>query len=123
TLDVKEPTLKEPGVYVRSTVPDHELDVLWDRGRKRHEEHSRWHVGTFVAGAVVGSLVTLAVSFFFVSTPGILDQGKPAILEEDTLTTKDLPAPPKVVVPAEETEKPGLSIPFMKGKPQDAVKP
>jgi LysM repeat protein len=117
-FEAKEPALKEPGVYVRSTVPDHELDVLWDRERKRHDDHGRSHVGYFAAGCISGTLVTLAACFFFLTGPGLVDQGKPAILEEETLTVKDLPAPKAVQAPKAAPNH-GMTIPFLNNKPAE----
>ena len=137
TLEPKEPTLKEPGVYVRSAIPDHELDVLWDRERKKHhDEHERSHLGFFAAGFAVGVLVTLAGGFLFYANPGLSLQTKPAIIQEEMLPPKEELQQPAAVAPvapveAEKTtapaaEKPastGLSLPFFSAQPKPEPKP
>lgn len=67
--DMQERT---PGVYVRaenSELP-HELDMLWSNNRSYHREE-RSPLISFIAGLLVGSLLTAAVFFLFIMRPQI----------------------------------------------------
>jgi len=93
---------KEPGVYVRSNKPDNDLDFLWDKERKKHIEHDRFHLGFFLGGAVFGSLVTLAITFVMMSGGKLFHQPefvKPTV-EEQTLVPADTKKPETAEKPA-----------------------
>lgn len=106
------PTLtdeQEPGVYVRNDRPDHDLDFLWDRERKRHSEPERFHLGFFVGGMVVGIALTLVTGFIYLSgnnmlKPPVKAQPTSAMIEEKSV------AAAKDAGKAASNEKPAVNF-------------
>lgn len=62
---------KTPGVYVRAEneLP-HELDMLWSNARPYHKEE-RNPLISFIAGLLVGAVITSAVFLLFVMRPQV----------------------------------------------------
>lgn len=63
---------KTPGVYVRADDNElpHELDMLWSTSRPYHREE-RSPLISFIAGLLVGAILTAAVFFLFVMRPQV----------------------------------------------------
>ena len=68
---------QEPGVYVRSDAPDHDLDFLWDRERKKSVEHDRFHFGFFIGGMILGSIITLILCMLYFNGGKLFQQQQP----------------------------------------------
>ena len=66
-----DPQEKTPGVYVRAEneLP-HELDMLWSNSKNYHRE-DRSPIISFVAGFLVGAILTAAVFMLFFSRPKV----------------------------------------------------
>ncbi len=122
------PTVEEktPGVYVRSNQPDHDLDFLWDKDRKKGGESDRFHLSFFIGGFAAGTFVTLAATVLFFSSGKLIpapNANKPPVVEEQVLTPKDLTgtqattASPKVAAPS-QTQNQGFHFPFFSPKPK-----
>jgi len=63
---------KTPGVYVRADENElpHELDMLWSTSRPYHREE-RSPLISFIAGLLVGAILTAAVFFLFIMRPQV----------------------------------------------------
>lgn len=113
---------REPGVYVRSNRPDQELDFLWDKERKKSETAERFHLGFFMGGAIVGSLVTFAATMLFMSggkfIPVNTTEVKP-ILKEEVTSPRDLGEK----ISKQEKQSAGIKLPFLSPKSNDEAKP
>lgn len=123
---------KEPGVYIRSSHADEDLDFLWNTDRRKTPEPERFHIGFFAGGALVGSLITLVACTFFYQggkvLPAVLPAQPKAVVEQPAVAP--IPAPVKVVVseeaPKQEKKSQGFSMPALKlpiGSPAKAPEP
>lgn len=110
---------KEPGVYIRSSHADEDLDFLWNTERRKTPESERFHIGFFAGGALVGSLITLVACTFFYQggkvLPSVLPEQPKAVIEQPAVAP--VVAPVKVVVSEEAPKKadtPGFKLPELK---------
>lgn len=72
---------KTPGVYVRADDNElpHELDMLWSNSRPYHREE-RSPLISFIAGLLVGAVLTAAVFFLFIMRPQVNTNGENEIM-------------------------------------------
>ncbi len=132
---------REPGVYIRSNRPDQELDFLWDRERRKHQDPDRYHLGFFAAGLFVGSIITFAGCFIWLGGPKMnpIIEAEP-VVEQQVVSTKDfqddnavqapvsastVTAPQDNATTAPKAEKKSglaISLPFFGGKKADETK-
>lgn len=107
---------KAPGVYVRDDEHEqpHELDMLWSNPRSYHRD-DRSPIIAFIAGLLIGIVLTSAVFLLLVMRPNVQTSVEPPIIplperaNQNATVGSDHSTRPSAVSPASKIAIPGAT--------------